>query len=134
MAVPRDEKRHLLAIEFDLEVFLLGLLRDPPEPFEHLDDVTPCDVVRCWMSEDLLQCLLRVWHVRQDIAHHCAMSTSPVRAALPTHAAVTIALPDSIPMKLTSIESLDGALNNAGVPYLVAGGHRRTPRHPRSAR
>lgn len=60
--VPRNQKCHLFAVEFDLEMFLLGLFSDSAEPFEHLDDVSPCDVVRSWMSEELLQRFLRMWH------------------------------------------------------------------------
>ncbi len=62
MTMTGNQERHLLSIEFDLEVLFFCLFCDSAEPLKHLDDIPPWDVVRRWMSEDLLQRLLCVWH------------------------------------------------------------------------
>ena len=58
----RDVERHLVGTEPDLEVVMLGFLCRCTERLKHLDDVTPVNVVRCRVGEELLECALVIRH------------------------------------------------------------------------
>lgn len=55
-------KGHFLAIEFHLEMFLLGLFGGTAESLEHLHNVAPVNVVSGRMCEELLEGVLSVLH------------------------------------------------------------------------
>ena len=62
MSVPRDTKGHFFSVEFHFEMFFLRLFRCSPEALEHMNNISPVNVVRCWVCENLLESQLSVWH------------------------------------------------------------------------
>ena len=56
-------ERHFLARKFHLQVIVLGFITCAAKTFEHVDYVTPMNVVRSWVREQLFQRLLSVRHV-----------------------------------------------------------------------
>ena len=62
MSVPRDTKGHFFSVEFHFEMFFLRLFRNSPEALEHMNDISPVNIVRCWVCENLLESQLSVWH------------------------------------------------------------------------
>ena len=62
MPVPRDSKGHFFSVEFHLEMFFLSLFRNSPETLEHMNNISPVNIVRCWVRENLLESQLSVWH------------------------------------------------------------------------
>ena len=62
MSVPRDTKGHFFSVEFHFEMFFLRLFRCSPEALEHMNNISPVNVVRCWVCENVLESQLSVWH------------------------------------------------------------------------
>ncbi len=62
MPVPRDTKGHFFSVEFHFEMFFLRLFRCSPEALEHMNDIPPVNIVRCWVRKNLLESELSVWH------------------------------------------------------------------------
>lgn len=62
MPVPRDTKGHFFSVEFHLEMFFLCLFRCSPEALEHMNDISPVNIVRCRVRKNLLESELSVWH------------------------------------------------------------------------
>ena len=60
MPVPRDSKGHFFSVEFDFEMFFLRLFRYSPEALEHMNNISPVNVVRCWVRKNLLKSELSV--------------------------------------------------------------------------
>jgi len=62
MTVSGDTKCHFFSVEFDLEMFFLRLFRCSPETLEHMNDIPPVNIMRCWVRKNLLESDLCVWH------------------------------------------------------------------------
>lgn len=62
MTVSGDTKGHFFSVEFHLEMFFLRLFRCSPEALEHMNNISPVNVVRCWVRKNLLESELSVWH------------------------------------------------------------------------
>lgn len=62
MPVTGNKKGHFFSVEFHFEMFFLRLFRNSPEALEHMNDISPVNIVRCWVRENLLESQLSVWH------------------------------------------------------------------------
>ena len=60
MTVSGDTKGHFFSVEFHLEMFFLRLFRCSPEALEHMNNISPVNVVRCWVRKNLLESELSV--------------------------------------------------------------------------
>lgn len=62
MPVTGNKKGHFFSVEFHLQMFFLRLFRCSPEALEHMNNISPVNVVRCWVRKNLLESELSVWH------------------------------------------------------------------------